>query len=62
MAYIYCDSRSETEGKKLILLIYHKQMKQHNSGKLWGRAVTRCHNALFGRGNSIFSLLRARPP
>lgn len=48
--------------EKLILLIYHKQMKPHNSGTLWGRAVTCCHNTMFGRGNSIFFPLRACPP
>lgn len=30
--------------------------------KMWSVEVTCCHNSLFGRGNSIFSLLRACPP
>lgn len=35
--------------------------EKNNSSKTWSIEVTCCHNSLFGRGNSIFSLLRACP-
>lgn len=39
---VHCDSRRETEGGKLILLIYHKQMKTEQ----WWQDVESCSDML----------------